>query len=183
MRCLAMSLLLGLALPGLMHAQEPEEPVDSTYLRLVLDLPVASAFSYEVLGSTSRAGVFYQIRHVEVERCTLSFEILQQTPRHWISTFDVPLKALDPKSLSIGVAHPPRNARLEPQPWLLRLAVRPDSEARIVTGTLERPDHRTTRRIDLMFKDFQTAASLKAWLLDAANRCDTWHTAPMKAIR
>ena len=177
-------LLLSLTSAGVTHAQQPHELPDSTYLKLTLDLPVLGTFSYDVVSAGGLRNVHGEVRNVAVERCTLSFEIwMQQLPRHWVATYAIPLRALDARSMSIRAAHAPRNTKYEPQPWLLRLAVRSDSESRILTGTRESPHQRPTRRVDLTVKDYETGTLIKAWLLDGANRCETWNTTPIKAVR
>jgi hypothetical protein len=170
-----------------------QQPPDSTYLRLVADLPVAATFSYDILGTTERINVYTQLRDVEVERCALSFEIRTEqisqgartrfAPRLWSSAVLIPLNAIDTSALSVRAAHPPRNGRYDPQPWSLRIAMKRDGDARIMSGRTMGSRKTQSRQIDLSIRDYETALRVTEWLRDAANRCETWSTAPLEPIR
>jgi hypothetical protein len=177
---------------GEKSAQRPGEFADSTYLRLVLDLPMVGTLSYDVVNRNSVINMYSEVREVEIEGCTLSFQVWSQhvarsgqplLGNFFQGTFAIPLNALDPKSMTIRAAHPRGGGRYEPLPWFLHLAVRRDSKARILVGSLERRHQSPTRTIDLTLKDYETADVVKGWLMDAANRCETWSTAPLKPIR
>ena len=172
-------------------AQQPGDFADSTYLRLVLDLPVLGTFSYDVVTRDRVVNVFSEIREADVEGCVLSLQIWTQQigqgarlPQNFFATtIAIPLDGIDPKSLTVSAAHPQMNARYEPQPWFLHIGTRSDSRSRITVVNVERGTRRRTRSIDLSIKDHEAGMLVKGWLTDAANRCASWKTAPLKPIR
>lgn len=173
--------------------QQPGDIADSTYLRLVLDLPVLGTFSYDVVTRDRVVNVYSEIREADVKECVLSFQISTQQLGHGVqarlpqnffaTTVAIPLDGIDPKSLTIQAAHPQLNARYEPQPWFLHIRTRGDSRFRITLVNVERGTRRRTRSIDLGIKSHEAGMVVKGWLSDAANRCASWKTAPLKPIR
>jgi hypothetical protein len=159
---------------------------DSTYLRLVLDLPWLGTFSYSILSRQSTVNVYTRIRDAEVNRCTLSFQIhaeqtaqgAQARPQYFFaSTVVIPLDAIDSKSLTIRVQHPQGNSWYEPQRWSLRVVLRPDTKSRIKVSSIESNRRVASRTFDLVVKDYETAELVREWLRDGANRCESWNTA------
>lgn len=174
-------------------AQQPGDLPDSTYLRLVLDLPVVGTFSYDVVTRDRVVSVYSEIREAEVTECVLSFQIWTQQigqgvqarlPQNFFATtITLPLDGIDPKSMTVGATHPQVNSRYEPQPWFLHIRLRADSKSRITVRNIERGTRRGTRSIDLGVKDHATGMLVKGWLSDAGNRCASWTTAPLKPVR
>jgi hypothetical protein len=174
-------------------AQQPGDFADSTFLRLVLDLPVLGTFSYDVVTRDRVLNVYSEIREADIEGCVLSVQIRTQQigqgaqarlPQNFFgTTIAIPLDGIDPKSLTIQAAHPLLNSRYEPQPWFLHIGLRADSKSRITVGNLERGTTRRTRSIDLGLKNHDAGTLVKSWLSDAVNRCGTWKTAPLKPVR
>jgi hypothetical protein len=165
---------------------------DSTYLRLTLDFATVGSFTYDIVSPGRMINIHSEIRNVDIKECVLSFEVHAEhiaqgsqanLNNFYESTYAIPMDHIDAKSSTIRGMTPRSPARYVPQPWVLRVAMKPDSKAKIMMGQLRGGAMRGTRNFDLILQDFQTAAMVKRWLVDAGNRCKTWETAPMKPIR
>ena len=166
---------------------------DSTYLRLVGDLPDAATFSYDIIGRGERINIYTQLREVAVERCDLTFEVRTErivqgarsrtAPGLWSSSVLIPMNAIDTEALTVRTANPPLNGRYDPPPWTLRVVMERTSDARIMSGRSANSRKAQARQIELSLRDYETALRVAGWLKDAAQRCETWSTAPLEPIR
>jgi hypothetical protein len=185
--------LLPAALSAQRVAQAPELP-DSSYLALTLDLPIHGTFqvsAFQQLRSGSRATgtVLFEIRNVEVQGCMLS--LLKSTGTHqdfrpttrsrW--EVRIPLKAIDLKSIQSRMAQGGARLRYEPALYEVVGFAR-DRRARPITFR-DVESGRTYRdwNFSIPVRDSDVAARFSAILIDAAQRCDVWRTAPMSVIR
>jgi hypothetical protein len=189
----ACTLVLPLAVTGQQTAAAPELP-DSSYLALTLELPIQGTFQvtrFELVRSGSRPEgiVFFQVRNVEVQGCTLSLHTdsrLRQDfrpsgPNRW--ELRIPLRAIDLESIEGRMAYGQARARYEP-PFYEVVGKAVDRRARPVifrhvqSGRLERD-----WQFSIPVRDSDAAARFSAALIDAAKRCDVWRTAPLPVIR
>ena len=195
--CLALVLSLGLAVALPVGAQEPpgqEQALpDSTYLWLTLELPDVATFAVRRT-IPQRGGEAVQI----IQQHLMSLSLVQCSLRwrHSRRTDDgrrvslliyyetsVPLKQVDVKHVEARLAHRAGESLPDPEHYqVLLFAANRDTRPFLIKN-LDNGMQRRERMIGLEVYGQENARRVAQLLADAAQRCDSWNTAPLRPIR
>lgn len=192
MRIIAAAILLS---AGSLSAQVvPPDTLlpDSTYLHLTMDLPILATLTYEtstpVRSAARRVQFSHVLNRVDVIRCDLMLvrttqRLAERSQNFQSVVVTMPLKALDFERVRVHAETPRDGGNVQPQPWVVAGYIQKSLDARIVT--VDRTNNHKTRTTNwsILVRDQDAARQLAGWLKDAAARCDSWRTAPIKPIR
>jgi hypothetical protein len=193
----ALTSLLAVALAGTAHAQAaeskpPQALPDSTYLALTLELPIVATFQSTATtesGRNARRSLrVYRLSAVEVRGCELQWRRLTlsdasgstRTARQLVD-LTVPLREVDWTTMRVG---PSTGAdRYDPEIYQVSAyATKRSSQPFGVTDVESRFRTRSSSFV-IHVREAESAHRLARLLKDAAQRCDTWNTAPLRPIR
>ena len=181
-----------------LQAQQPpvkEQPLpDSTYLRITMEL--ASYASFALARTQMQRNndliqyVHQRVTHVDVQNCVLQWRYTRMVEdgrrigtRSYLQK-TVPLKEIDLKNIDVRPAIGPVGFRTDIDHWEIVFHAAKRNVRPFEIRNLEGGDFRRAERMIALELTGQDNARLFADLLkDAALRCDTWNTAPLRPIR
>jgi len=163
---------------------------DSTYLRITLELARHATFSVPRIrtlrtGGEQRQMVNQAVNQLDVIGCVLEWREFVRVEDGRVlggrtyRRVSVPLKQLDLGQLRAQGALSDPSYREDPDRWqiLFYSKVKPPP---IVVVDLDNGSTRRERRLELGVYGQDAAHLMVKAIADAARRCDTWNTAPMK---
>jgi hypothetical protein len=190
-------LLLVLLSSALEAQQTPvkEQPLpDSTYLRLTLELPGAASFAVArmQMQRTSQFSLYVhqRVTHLDIQNCVLQWRYTRQMEdgrrlgNRTYAQVTVPLKEVDLERVEARPAMAPVGYRADIDHWEIVFYSARRNTRPFVQRNLEGADfRRAERNISLELIGQENARQFADLLVDAAQRCDSWNTAPLKPIR
>jgi hypothetical protein len=181
-----------------LQAQQPpvkDQPLpDSTYLRITLELPSYASFalarSQALRNGDITQYVHQRVTHLDLQKCVLQWRYTRMVEdgrrigtRSYLQK-TIPLKEIDLKHIDVRPAIGPVGFRSDIDHWEIVFHAAQRNRRPFEIRNLEGGEIRRAERMMALELTGQENARLFADLLrDAALRCDTWNTAPLRPIR
>lgn len=189
-------LLLLFCIQSRASAQEPP-PVqampDSTYLRLTMELPEFGSFvvrrTQPVRGGERVQLIQQHIMSFELIGCVMQWRYSRRVDdgrrlgRPMYFQISVPLKEIDLRHLEARPTNLTGNSVPDPQHWQVMLFSAKRSARPFVVKNLDHAMQRGERMLSIEVYGQENARLVATLLADAAQRCDSWNTAPLRPIR
>ena len=188
------TLLLIAGLAGFVQeatAQTPE-PVgpDSTYLALTLELPVHGTFFVTRHGmkrkitpgghDNTQERSYHYLDRVDLAACRMTWYRRMGGSPASATKYDIPLKSIDIESIKIRQLP---GATLELPAWEITAQALDRSQRPFVSSRRGIATKGATNELSIPIVDRERADRFSRLLKDAATRCETWNTSPMRPIR
>jgi hypothetical protein len=178
------------------RAQEPPAALalpDSTYLRLTMELPRFGSFvlrrTQTVRGGENVQLIQQHIMSFELTGCVMQWRHSRRVDDGrrlgrlvYYHTF-VPLKEIDLRHLEARPADTGGATVPDPEHWQVMLFSAKRNSRPFVVKNLDNGMHRPSRMLGIEVYGQQNARLVATLLSDAAQRCDSWNTSPLRPIR
>jgi hypothetical protein len=166
---------------------------DSTYLRLTMEMPEFGSFvvrrTQPVRGGEIVQLVQQHIMSLEVVGCVMQWRYSRRVDdgrrlgRLMYFHSSVPLKEIDLRNLEARPVDLTGGSVPDPQHWQIMLFSANRKARPFVVKNLDNGMQRPERMLSIEVYGQENARLMATLLSDAAQRCDSWNTAPLRPIR